>query len=333
MAPGKAVISAGARPDVIGECDPSSPPGYLGKSDGLLSLQGTSMATPVVAGTAAIVRQYFEEGYYPSGIKNENESMKNPSGALIKAVLMNSGQFLAGVDNLENGVTEIKPYDFNQGFGRISVQDMLYLPGTTNTQLTVWDRQTINDQSSQEYTVTIDKSGGCLYDKFAVTLVWIEPGSNPGCVSCLLNDLDLDVELQGKKYYPNGRNTPDRDNSVERVIIQGVKDGDVATITVTGYNLMQSSQQYSLVSTGCFGGVANTNFLNECSVFECDDSLSKRRATILMAVLIPLAAILCCCGLSLWRRRREKASVAIPSNDDTPQDEDVEGVADDKDNV
>jgi len=32
------------------------------------------MATPVVSGTAAIIRQYFEQGYYPSGKKNESVS-------------------------------------------------------------------------------------------------------------------------------------------------------------------------------------------------------------------------------------------------------------------
>jgi subtilisin family serine protease len=32
----------------------------------LLSMQGTSMATPVAAGTAALVRQYFVEGRWPN---------------------------------------------------------------------------------------------------------------------------------------------------------------------------------------------------------------------------------------------------------------------------
>lgn len=133
-------------------------------------------------------------------------------------------------------------------------------------------------------------------------------GSNPGCVSCLLNDLDLEVEFRNKTYYPNGRNGPDRDNNAERVIIEGVKDGDVATITVTGYNLMQNFQHYALVATGCFGGVANQNFVDQCSAFECDNSLLTRRAIILMAVCIPLAVILCCCAVAMCRRRSSKKS-------------------------
>ncbi len=31
---------------------------------------GTSMATPVVAGSAALVRQYFEEGFYPTQVRH-----------------------------------------------------------------------------------------------------------------------------------------------------------------------------------------------------------------------------------------------------------------------
>ena len=54
----------------------------------------------------------------------------NPSGALIKAVLMNGAQFLKGVDNGSNGVTEIKPYDNNQNFGRLALQRELVPVGT-----------------------------------------------------------------------------------------------------------------------------------------------------------------------------------------------------------
>ena len=83
-----------ARPDEFGECDPGNGkiPGANGYKDGLLSLQGTSMATPLTAGHASLIRQYFEEGYYPNGIKGDGRSLTNPSATLIKAVLMNGAQ-------------------------------------------------------------------------------------------------------------------------------------------------------------------------------------------------------------------------------------------------
>lgn len=304
MAPGKAVLSAGALPRQVGECDPPKNPGANGKAEGVLSIQGTSMATPVVSGTAAIVRQYFEQGYYPTGKKNETIYLPNPSGALIKAVLMNGAQFLKGVDNGGNGVTEIKPYDNNQGFGRLALQHSIYLPGKTNVQLSAWDRKAVQDQSFDTYEVRIDKSDGCAYDKLSVTLVWVEPGSTPGCMNCVLNDLDLSVEMGGQTYYPNGKNGPDRLNSAERVVIGGVNNGDIATIKVTGHNLIVPAQKYSVVATGCFGGVANQNFDDQCSVFVCDDSQDKRIQTILMAVFIPLGVI-CLCGIGVFFKRRK----------------------------
>merc|ERR1712013_37100 len=60
---------------------------------------------------------------------------------------------------------------------------------------------------------------------------------------------------------------------------------------------------YSLVATGCFGGVANQNFVDQCSVFVCDDSQSQRLATILMAVFIPLG-VCCLCGIGVFFKRR-----------------------------
>lgn len=45
------------------------------------------MATPVVAGSAALVRQYFMGGFYPDG-RPSTTNRFTPSGALVKAVLI-----------------------------------------------------------------------------------------------------------------------------------------------------------------------------------------------------------------------------------------------------
>lgn len=57
------------------------------------------MSTPIVAGNAAMARQYFREGWYNTGSKNLTLGF-DPSAALLKAVLVNSaaGMDLAGVN-------------------------------------------------------------------------------------------------------------------------------------------------------------------------------------------------------------------------------------------
>ena len=53
--------------------------------------RGTSMSTPVVAGAVALLRQYFMQGFYPTGAAVAG-SAYTPSGPLLKAVLL--GNFL-----------------------------------------------------------------------------------------------------------------------------------------------------------------------------------------------------------------------------------------------
>ena len=74
------------------------------------------MATPVVAGTAMIARQYFREGYYPSGIPNPDNGFI-PSGALLKAVLIGGAFPMDG--NTDLGLPLEPPPSFRQGYGRV----------------------------------------------------------------------------------------------------------------------------------------------------------------------------------------------------------------------
>jgi hypothetical protein len=72
---------------------------------------------------------------------------------------------------------------------------------------------------------------------------------------CLLNNLDLTVIKDGKFYYPNGLLQPDTINNNERVIMENVQDGDEFTVVVNARSLSKTSQVYSIIATGCFGGV------------------------------------------------------------------------------
>ena len=177
LAPGHYILSAGAKPQEVGECDPAVGAVEPGESkDGLLSMEGTSMAAPALAGAAAIIRQYFNQGYYPSGQRNVNDIIDNPSSALIKGVIMNGAQYVLGVQNEDIGITPVSPYDETQNFGRVSLKDSLYIAGKTDVQLKIFDREVIEDTKSNVYTLAIDKSQGCSNTKLSVTLLWNEPG-------------------------------------------------------------------------------------------------------------------------------------------------------------
>eukprot|EP00562_Extubocellulus_spinifer_P001757 CAMPEP_0178474814 /NCGR_PEP_ID=MMETSP0696-20121128/2794_1 /TAXON_ID=265572 /ORGANISM="Extubocellulus spinifer, Strain CCMP396" /LENGTH=1296 /DNA_ID=CAMNT_0020102075 /DNA_START=71 /DNA_END=3961 /DNA_ORIENTATION=- len=321
VAPGKFVLSAGARPGQVGECDGGNIPAANGRSDGLLSMQGTSMAAPVVSGNAALIHQYFNEGWHGTGERNSAASV-NPSGALVKAVLMNGAQpVMKGVDNGPDGISPTVEYDNNQGFGIVSLTHSLHIAGKSDVQLKFWDREVISDGSTLTYPVTIDRSRGCNFPDLSATLVWFEKGAAMGCTRCVINDLDLYVTRDGDesqtRYYPNGLEQEDSINTIERVVLNNVMDGESLTLHVRATNLDESTQKFALVSTGCFGGVANTLDTND-NVFAADMSTPfsggggegaralSNGAIIGISVGIAALLLLLVAGVFILRSRRHK---------------------------
>jgi hypothetical protein len=56
---------------------------------------GTSVAASKIAGAALQVRDYFAKGFYPTGSNaNENDRVADMSGMLVKALLINSTDFV-----------------------------------------------------------------------------------------------------------------------------------------------------------------------------------------------------------------------------------------------
>ena len=67
MAPGFYILSAASTTNP--QACPAAGSAAAATEKRVTRMAGTSMATPVVAGNAALVRQYFVEGRYPTGAR------------------------------------------------------------------------------------------------------------------------------------------------------------------------------------------------------------------------------------------------------------------------
>jgi len=128
----------------------------------------SSMATPVVSGTVALIRQYFEEGWHSNGTKNEEVGF-SPSAALVKAILINGAQQLLGIGNVDGNV---KDYDFNQGFGRISLHNEVPFQNN-NIALLVDNDKMIKNGEVHSNTIQTAISNKCNTSTFTVSRLQI----------------------------------------------------------------------------------------------------------------------------------------------------------------
>ncbi|MFN9792404.1 MAG: S8 family serine peptidase [Pseudomonadota bacterium] len=186
---------------------------------------GTSFASPNVAGAAALLRQWFI---------NNGGAFANtpPSPAMSKAYLMNAATYMASLsDNLPSN---------NQGMGRVNLERAF-----DSTSRALRD-QLPADRFSGSGQVRVFR--GTVQDAtrpFRVTLAWTDaPGTTTG--NAYVNNLDLAVSIGGQVYTGNvfsGANsttggTADVRNNVESVFLPVGASGNFA-IRVAAANIAQ----------------------------------------------------------------------------------------------
>lgn len=195
-------------------------------------LGGTSMATPLVAGSAGLIRQFLRE--------QASAIISNPSAALVKAMLVNGAASLTpGQYGYEFG-REISASHPNavEGWGHINV-------GASVTNVTVYDAAGITTDETNSYTYIIAAS-----NSLAVTLAWTDYPSEESAALNLVNDLDLSLVLpDGTIVFPNNTSMPDRTNNVEDINIAVIAPG-TCTVTIVAHNVPYGPQPYGLVVRG-----------------------------------------------------------------------------------
>lgn len=212
---------------------------------------GTSMACPAITGNAALVRQYFMEGYYPTGIATPGDAL-TPTGALIKAVLLAST-----VD-----MTSVTGYPSNQeGWGRLLLDNGLYFDGEPRTNFVVDKRKSLAEGVAQGATESYNITVAANTQPLKVCLTWIDPPAAQGSSAPPINNLHLEVVAPDGSTTYRGNvftggvsttgGTADNINNVEIVYLPTPAVGNYE-IKVIGQtvNALYSPQAYSLAANG-----------------------------------------------------------------------------------
>ena len=235
-----------------------------------VQVYGTSFSAPIVAGNAALVRQYFEEGLLPCSWKKCYNI--NPSGSLVKAVLLNSARPLKQVQVTDLGsskklLEEMKEYDSNQGMGLVQLDNTLPISDHNKLFALVRNNKEIKDGEFHDIFIraTPNKCKGTTYKReFSATLTWYDLAGIEGCAKCLINDLDIMVHWvtssgvikYGSKVFPNGLTSKDSTNNVERIRFN-MKKKRRYRIRIEASNLATATQKFSLIASGCFKVISN----------------------------------------------------------------------------
>ena len=190
---------------------------------------GTSMATPLTAGAAAVVRQYLVQ----------EQKVSQPSAALVKAVLMHTAKDLYP-GQYGTGATQELPTkrpNVHEGYGRVDMDQATALKAGT---------QVIDDKTgvgtSEERSITVSLAEG---ESLRATLVYTDAPGSLTAAKALVNDLDLVIlGPSGEKFEK-----ADRVNNSEMLELLALKAGNYQ-VKVTGFSVpmgKNGKQPYALL--------------------------------------------------------------------------------------
>ncbi|MBS3159088.1 hypothetical protein J4206_07425 [Candidatus Woesearchaeota archaeon] len=197
------------------------------------------MATPLAAGSATLVRQYFVQ----------NRSVSDPTAALIKAALIN------GAVDIGYGIPSN-----HSGWGRINLTNTMFPSSPRKIRFS--DNAT-RFSTGGNWTATYKSNNTNVQLKF--TLVWTDYPAALSASTQLVNDLNLLVTIpNGSIYIGNNFVAPynsslDTVNNVEQITITTPPTGDyLVNVSAKNIALGSGKQTFALVVSGAIDDAAPT---------------------------------------------------------------------------
>ena len=213
---------------------------------------GTSWSAPSVASAAALVRQYYQDGFYPTGVANAANAF-TPSAALLKASIIAAARRVPLKSTINGDVATLPVPSYEQGWGFPVLDDVLYFPGDASRLRVVDDAAGLAAGETASVKLTARSTTA-----MRAVLVWTDPPGVPRTISDptpeLVNDLDLVITRpDGTKIYGNDAvhpGQPDRINNTEVVTFDTPQAGMYQIDIVASTLKSGSRQSYALVITG-----------------------------------------------------------------------------------
>ena len=190
------------------------------------SINGTSMSTPGVAGTMALIYQRYKD----------NHGGGRPLSSLMRAIACNTAKDCGNPGP-----------DYKFGYGRING-----MRGVEVLEKNTWFTGSVRNGETVEKDITLPEGAIAL----KVMLAWTDPEATPGAERILINNLDLKVTKGSDEFLPwvldpenpsaNAVRGIDDLNNMEQVTISKPVAGKY-TLSVRGKEVPKGVQDYAVV--------------------------------------------------------------------------------------